>query len=205
MAGPLLLTGFQPFDEHAVNPTALLMERLAGMEGVITAVLPVEYDTCGTVLAGLVERHAPVAVLSFGLSFRTDSVLVERLAWNRDESDKADNAGVVRAGAEIVAGAPTAYGCGMPVPLLVRVLAQAGVPVAISDHAGGYVCNHLYFRARHMVEAGGLDLPTAFIHVPPLPEQVAGHSGRSGLAFDRLERAVRTLVDALRRGLGEAP
>ncbi|WP_029010869.1 pyroglutamyl-peptidase I [Azospirillum halopraeferens] len=203
MGGPILLTGFQPFDGHEANPTALLMERLAGAEGVVTAVLPVEYDTCAAAFDALLEQHDPIAALSFGLSFRTESVLVERLAWNRDESPKADNAGVVREDAEIVPGGPTAYGCGIPVPLLVRTLARAGLPVAISDHAGGFVCNQLYYRARHRIATVGPDVPMAFLHVPPLPDQVAGQAGRSGLAPHRLEEGVRALLGALRRALGE--
>jgi len=202
MTAPILLTGFQPFGPHAVNPTSLLMERLAGAEGVVTAVLPVEYDVCGDAFAALVEEHEPAAVLSFGLAFRTESVLIERLAWNRDESEQADTAGVVREDAPIVEDGPTAYGIGIPVPLLLRTLAAAGLPVGLSDHAGGFVCNHLYYRARHVIETRGLDLPMAFLHVPPLPEQVAGQSGRSGLPLERLEVGVRVLVDVLHQGLG---
>lgn len=197
----ILLTGFQPFGEHAVNPTALLMERLAGEEGVATAVLPVEYDACADRFAELVETHAPIAALSFGLAFKTDYILIERLAWNRDESPQADNAGVVREDAPIAADGPAAYGCGLPVPLLLQTLARAGLPVTFSDHAGGFVCNHLYYRARHLIETRGLDIPMAFLHVPPLPEQVAGRAGRRGLEMERVELAARAALSLLRRGL----
>lgn len=203
MAGPILLTGFRPFDGHEVNPTALLMERLAGDQGVVTAVLPVEYDACGVAFADLVRAHEPVAALCFGLAFKTDYILIERVAWNRDECDKPDNAGVVREDAAIVPDGPTAYGCGIPVPLLLQTLARAGLPVTFSDHAGGFVCNHLFYRARHLIETEGLDLPMAFLHLPPLPEQVAGQAGRTGLTLERMELAARTAVGLLRRGLGE--
>ncbi|HYG84621.1 MAG TPA: pyroglutamyl-peptidase I [Azospirillum sp.] len=195
MTGPILLTGFQPFGVHAVNPTMLLMDRLAGMEGVVTAILPVEYDRCGIVFADLLDRHKPVAALCFGLSYRTDSVLIERRAWNRDETEQADNAGVVRTDSVIVEGAPTSYGCGLPESLLERALAGAGVPVGFSDHAGGFVCNHLYYRARHTIETRGITVPMAFIHVPPLPEQATDRVG--GLAIERLEAGARALVGAV--------
>jgi len=199
MSPPILLTGFQPFGSNAVNPTMLLMDRLAGTEGVVTATLPVEYGASGDAFEALLDRHRPAAVLCFGLAYKTDVVLVERIAWNRDATEQADNTGTVRTGAVIVEGAPPAYGCGFPVPLLVRALAGAGVPVSLSDDAGGYVCNHLYFRARHAVEARGLDTPVAFIHVPPLPEHCTDRVG--GLAFERLEAGVRALVDAVRGNL----
>lgn len=204
MAAPILLTGFQAFGDHAVNPTALLMERLAGEPGVVTAVLPVEYDACGGAFAALVEEHRPAAALCFGLAGTSDYIKVERLAWNRDESDKPDNAGVVRTDQPIEPDGPTAYGSALPIPMVIRELAIAGLPVTFSDFAGGFVCNHLFYRARHLVETRGLDLPVGFIHLPPLPEQVAGQPGRVGLRLDRQELAVRTLMGFLRQGLGEA-
>ena len=204
MTAPILLTGFQPFGEHAVNPTALLMERLAGSPGVVTGLLPVEYDVCVAAFAALVEQSRPRAALCFGLAARTDYIQIERVAWNRDESEEPDNAGVVRADLPILPDGPTAYGAGLPIPLLMRELAMAGLPVTFSDFAGGFVCNHLFYRARHLIETGGLDLPMGFIHMPPLPEQVSGLPGRSGLSLDRQELAVRALVGLLQRGLGPA-
>lgn len=199
MTRPILLTGFQPFGSNAVNPTMLLMDRLAGTEGVVTATLPVEYGASGDAFEALLDQHRPAAALCFGLAYKTDVLLVERIAWNRDQTAQADNTGTVRTGAVIVEGAPPAYGCGFPVPLLVRALAGAGVPVSLSDDAGGYVCNHLYFRARHAVATRGLGTPVAFIHVPPLPEHCTDRVG--GLAIERLEAGVRALVDAVRGNL----
>lgn len=198
---PILVTGFQPFGDNAVNPTALVVERLADQPGLVTAVLPVEYDVCGERFAALVEEHRPAAALCLGLSARTDFILIERVAWNRDESAQADNAGVVREDQEIVPEGPTAYGSTLPVPQVLRELAMAGLPVSFSDHAGGFVCNHLFYRARHWIETNDLDLPMGFIHLPPLPEQVAGQLGRRGLALDGQELAVRTLVAMLQRAL----
>nr|WP_247886795.1 pyrrolidone-carboxylate peptidase [Azospirillum sp. SYSU D00513] len=196
-----MLTGFQPFGPHGVNPTALLMERLSGEPGVVTAVVPVEYGACGDLFAELVRRHEPAAAVCFGLAARSDFIQIERIAWNRDESPHPDNAGLVRDDLAIVEGGETAYGSGLPVPALVQALGAAGLPATFSDFAGGYVCNHLFYRARHLIETEGLDLPMGFIHMPPLPHMVEGEPGRRGLPLDRQELAVRTVLDLLRRGL----
>ena len=200
-AGGVLVTGFAPFGGMDVNPSGLLAQRLNDEQGVIGAVLPVSYAAAGDVFAELVERHRPAAALCFGVAAHSDYLLIERLAWNRDESPAADNDGVVRDNQEIIPGAPTAYGCSLPIPELMRVLALAGLPVTFSDHAGGFVCNNLFFRAQHFIETKGLYLPMAFIHVPPLPEQVAGQSGRRGLPLASLEMGVRDVLVWLRRGL----
>lgn len=201
MTPPILLTGFQPFAGDAVNPTALLMDRLAGEPGLVTAVLPVVYTECGERFAALLEEHEPMAALAFGMARRTDFLLIERIAWNRDESEAADNAGVVHEDQPIAQDGPTAYGSSIPVPLLLRALAGAGLPVSFSDHAGGFVCNHLFYAARHRIETSGLDVPMAFIHVPPLPEQVAEEPTRRGMPLDRLVLAANAAVDTIRRAL----
>ena len=198
---PILITGFQPFGPHDVNPSALLAERLTGVDGVVTAVLPVVYDQCGQILAELIEQHQPLALLCFGLSERTDFLTIERLAWNRDESPHPDNNGEIRESQDIVPDGPTAYASGIPVPALVRALSLAGLPAAASDHAGGFVCNHLFYRARHLIETADLDLPMAFIHLPPLPEQVAGQLGRQGLSADRQLEAAMTIINLIKAAL----
>lgn len=201
MAGGVLVTGFAPFGDLTVNPSGLLAQRLGDEPGVIGAVLPVSYAAAGDAFAELVERHKPAAALCFGVAAESDYLLIERIAWNRDESTAADNDGVIRENQEIVAGGPSAYGCTLPIPELMRVLALAGLPVTFSDHAGGFVCNNLFYRARHFIDSRELYLPMAFIHVPPLPEQVAEQPGRRGLPLASLEMGIRDVLVWLRRGL----
>lgn len=199
--GNILVTGFAPFGGLEQNPTALLVERLAAVSGVVSAVLPTTYAGAPQRFIELVETHKPIAALCFGLAMRSDSVLIERLAWNRDESDAADNDGAVRNDCPIIDDGPSAYGSSTPVPELFRVLALAGLPVAISDHAGGFVCNHLFYQARHYLDSQGVYLPLAFIHVPPSPEQVADQPSRRGLPLERLEAGALAAIDWLRRGV----
>jgi pyroglutamyl-peptidase len=44
--------------------------------------------------------------------------------------------------------------------------------VRVSYHAGTYVCNHVFYAARHEIELLGSNAKCGFIHVPWLPEQV---------------------------------
>lgn len=201
MTAPILLTGFHPFGGRLADPSALLMERLAGEPGVVAATLSPLYDVCGEEMAALLDRHQPKAALCFALSERTDSVRLERLAWNRDESDQPDADGTVREDRVILADGPTAYGGTLPVPRVMRELAMAGVPVAFGDFAGGFLGNHLFYRTRHLIVTAGLDVPMGFFHLPPLPEPAQTGVGSRGMALDRQELAARVLVDLLRRAL----
>ncbi|CAO3417363.1 pyroglutamyl-peptidase I family protein [Azospirillum endophyticum] len=216
MTAPILLTGFAPFgtlpygepapsptEEHPwiADPTALLMERLASEPEVVTAILPPLYDACGEAFAELLAEHRPLAALGFACLESSDYIRLERLAWNRDESPLADAAGTVRESADIVPDAPTAYGSTLPVPRVMRELSMAGLPVTFGDFSGGFLGNHLFYRARHIIETAGLDVPYGFFHMPPLPERAAVLRRFGGLALDRQELAIRTLVGMLRTAL----
>ncbi|MFD1624735.1 pyrrolidone-carboxylate peptidase [Azospirillum griseum] len=201
MTAPILLTGFLPIGEDAVDSSALLMDRLAGEPGVVAALLPPLYDACGDAFAALLDEHQPAAALCFAVSADSDSVQIERLAWNRDESERADAAGTVRTDQTIADDGPTAYGSTLPLPRVMRELAMAGVPVTFSDFAGGFLGNHLFYRARHAIESADLDVPMGFFHLPLLPEQATGVPGRLGMGLERQELAVRTLAVMLRDAL----
>lgn len=220
MTAPILITGFAPFGtppdgevdpsaaDHSpidhpwmADPTALLMARLAGEPGVVTATLPPLYDACGETFAELLAEHRPLAALGFAYLESSNYIRLERLAWNRDESPLPDAAGTVRDYADIVPDGPTAYGSTLPVPRVIRELSMAGLPVTFGDFPGGFLGNHLFYRARHIIEGADLDLPYGFFHMPPLPERAATLRRFGGLDLERQELAVRTLVGMLRRAL----
>jgi pyroglutamyl-peptidase len=190
----ILVTGFERFGPNDLNPTALLMDRLAGRGGVTAAILPVEYNTSVRRFEALLAEHRPDAAVAFGLARAYDQIRLERVAVNLDEAAVPDNAGVMRCGLRIIEDGPVGYWSTLPVDRLIEALTEAGLPVTASGHAGGYVCNHLFYGVRHALERRGRSLPMGFVHVPPLPEQVAGEPGRTGLGLEDLERAADIIL-----------
>ena len=193
----ILVTGFERFGPNDLNPTALLMDRLAGKDGVTAVVLPVEYHTSVKRFEALLDEHRPDAAVAFGLARAYDQIRLERVALNLDEAAAPDNAGVPRCGLRIVEDGPVGYWSTLPVDRLIEALTEAGLPAAASGHAGGYVCNHLFYGVRHALERCYRPLPMGFVHVPPLPEQVAGEPGRTGLGMDDLERVADIILKEL--------
>jgi pyroglutamyl-peptidase len=59
--------------------------------------------------------------------------------------------------------------------------------VAWSDDAGGFLCNHVFYRAREWLERRGLLVPCGFVHLPPL----------AALALERQVDAVAACLDVL--------
>ena len=82
---------------------------------------------------------------------------------------------------------------------MVQQMLLAGVPAALSQTAGTFVCNHVFYglmhhlRRRRKVGAG-------FMHLPLLPEQ-ARLQGLAGLDLETQCRGVRAaLLAALKAG-----
>lgn len=160
----VLVTGFEPFATHAVNPSALVAEALGRLPGVESYVLPVVYDGVMSQLEPLLMRR-PRAVVMLGVH-NGPEVRLERVARNAITADTPDNIGVVPTKRHIVEGAPGAYASTLPLEAMHDVLSAAGVAVTWSDAAGGYLCNYVFYRARRWFESRAECVPCGFVHVP---------------------------------------
>lgn len=69
---------------------------------------------------------------------------------------------------------------------------DAGIPCEISDNAGEYVCNCVFYS---MLEHNGGEVPTGFIHVPFIPEQ--GHKDEPYLEFDDIYKGIVAAIEVL--------
>src|SRR5262249_2135258 len=101
------------------------------------------------------------------------------------------NAGIVATARPIVAGAPLAYYSSLPLDAMLAALRGVNVPSAITNHAGTFVCNHVYYSAQHEVEQAGLPTRCGFLHLPALV--TAEKPGGLPLAtmIDAVERCLR--------------
>lgn len=199
----LLVTGFEPFLTHDRNPSALLAQTLDGQSigghPVAGLTLPVTYAGAAPRLQQAIEAMRPAAVVMFGLAYETDCIRPERLALNLDDATAADNDGESRRNRPIDPAGPLGYWSSLPLDRLADRLGRAGFPVKISRDAGGYLCNHLFFRTRHWLEERGRPIPAGFVHLPPLPDGIRpedrGH--RSGMDLDRQLTAARLVLETL--------
>lgn len=185
----VLLTGFEPFAEAAVNPSwqairALHGRRIAGHR-VVARELPVAFGESSKRLRAAIRDARPAAVLCVGLAANRDAISLERIAINLDDARIPDNAGRQPIDTAIVEGGPAAYFTTLPIKAIHAAIGAAGLPVEVSQTAGTYVCNHVFYglmhalRRRRGVRAG-------FVHVPPAMDASA-----HGLPLDAIVEALR--------------
>ncbi len=164
----VLVTGFEPFGGRAINASELAVRELDGrtIAGrlVIARVLPVTFAGALPALRALLDEHDPELVICTGEADRP-AVCVERIAINVDDARIADNAGAQPIDAAIEPHGPAAYWSTLPVKQVVWAIAERGVAVAVSETAGTFVCNYVFYGLMHaLVQRPGV--AGGFIHVP---------------------------------------
>lgn len=136
----------------------------------IGAKLPCEFGRCADVLAGLIETHRPDVVICVGEAAGRAALSVERVAINVDDARIPDNAGRQPIDEPVVPGGPAAYFSTVPIKAAAARVRDAGLPVAVSQTAGTYVCNHVFYRLMHLIGTRFPHIRGGFVHVPSLPD-----------------------------------
>jgi pyroglutamyl-peptidase len=188
----ILLTGFTPFQGVEVNPSQFIIER-SEREDVLARLLLTEYDAAGAEIVRLLNKTNPDAVVCLGVAQTRETICLERIALNLDDTLTPDNTSVVRSGQPIVPDAPLAYASTLPLEAMRDAIAAKDIPVSISNHAGAFVCNHVFYVTRHALQMSGSSIPCGFVHVPALLDG----SGK-GLSLDTMIEAVDISLAVLR-------
>ena len=169
----ILVTGFEPFGGDSVNPSWLVAQQLEGMSfagAQVQAVqLPCVFGISAQVLVQALAQHQPDVVLALGLAQGREGISIERVAINVDDARIPDNAGQQPIDTPVVPGGPAAYFSTLPIKRLAQGLQQAGHPAHISQTAGTFVCNHVFYALQHHLL--GQHVMSGFVHLPALPEQ----------------------------------
>lgn len=202
-----LVTGFDAFGGRAFNPAEAIVRGLVGekpptgVEAVTGLVLPTAFADATALTVAAIERERPDAVVMFGLAADTDAIRLESVARNACNTALRDNTGTPGT-ATIIDGGPVTYGCGLELDELVARLAGAGVEARVSDDAGAYVCNHLYYGVLAHLAARDPATPALFVHVPwAHPVRTAADFAEAPLAAHR--RRARLVIAGVARLIAE--
>ncbi|MER5442640.1 pyroglutamyl-peptidase I [Streptomyces sp. NPDC002790] len=193
----VLLTGFEPFGGESLNPSweAARAVAAAPPEGLaVTAVqLPCVFGESLKTLRAAVTETRPDLVVCLGQAGGRPGVTIERVAINVDDARIPDNAGAQPIDVPVVPGGPAAYFSTLPVKACVSAMRSAGVPTALSNTAGTFVCNHVAYGLAHLLATELPDTRGGFVHVPWAPDQVPDGSAPS-LPAETVATAIRSLL-----------
>ncbi|MGI3211497.1 hypothetical protein ACROSR_10320 [Roseovarius tibetensis] len=173
----MLLVGFDAYGGRGINPAAEICRSLDGKTvagtKIRSVVLPVRFDGMIARLDTLIDQHSPSALICVGLWPGEAMIRLERFGVNLNDFEIPDNDGAIERG-PIEPEGPTARCATLPLEQIRETLLAAGIPARLSSSAGNFLCNAILYSALGLLERRGAALPCGFIHLPYMPEQVAG-------------------------------
>ncbi len=188
----ILLTGFEPFNGAATNPSWQAVRRVAARwdrpETLITAELPVAFGGTGEAMRALLAEHRPDLVVAAGLANGRTQVTPERVAINVDDARIPDNTGRRVIDGPIVPGGPAAYFSTLPVKAIVAALTEREIPAAVSNSAGTFLCNDVFYVLMDEIARSYPGTRGGFVHVPLATEDAPA---------DQPSLPIATIADAL--------
>ncbi|WEG12965.1 pyroglutamyl-peptidase I [Pullulanibacillus sp. KACC 23026] len=193
----ILLTGFEPFGGESINPSWEAVKQLdrASIEGhnVVSRLIPVAFGTSIDLLKKSIEELNPAIVIAVGQAGGRSAISVERVAINVSDGRIPDNEGRQPVDEPINPNGPVAYWSTLPIKAVVKAIREEGIPAEISQTAGTYVCNHLFYGLMDSL-ASRRDIRGGFIHIPFIPEQAVRHSGQPSLGLRDIIKAIEIAV-----------
>ena len=189
----LLITGFDPFGGGNVNPSweaVKLLPEQVGEYKLYKLAIPTIFETAAERILAEAQQLRPDVIISVGLAGGRDAVTPERIAVNIRDARIPDNRGFQPVGERVVPEGPAAYFSTLPVEQMAQNIRQAGIPAAVSNTAGTFVCNDVLYTLLHRFD--GTSTRAGFIHVPYLPAQ-----GSPNLPLEETVKALSAAIEAL--------
>ncbi|MBX9770051.1 MAG: pyroglutamyl-peptidase I [Candidatus Obscuribacterales bacterium] len=173
-----LITGFGAFDKFAVNPSEQVVTRLPDAIKASNKWLEIEHlvlpcsgkkmwRTLDAAVDGLTPKKEPLILIMTGLAAERDKLCLERFAVNIKDYRIPDNDGWQPQDSPIIEDAPAGLSPNLPLTRLEKRLDDKGYNIDISNYAGSYLCNDIYYRALSTWQKKSRSAAILFLHIPP--------------------------------------
>jgi pyroglutamyl-peptidase len=192
-----LVTGFEPFGGDTVNPALEaigLLKPCLGPLSIVTRKIPTIFGDAIAAIEAAIDETRPDFVLAVGQAGGRAELCLERVAINVDDARIPDNAGKRPIDAPIVAGGPAAYFATLPIKAATQALRAAGLPAAVSNTAGTFVCNHVFYGLMHSIAHRGGGMRGGFLHIPLLPTQAARQRAAASMALEHIVQGIEIIL-----------
>lgn len=170
----LLLTAFEPFDGRPINASQEAAQFVLNQsfdDAQIEFInLPVERFAATTILLEVIEKHQPDLVVLLGEAKGRSAITPERVAINIDDYPIPDNAGNQPREEPIIEAGPAAYFSTLPIVAIRDALNSQEITASISNSAGTYLCNRVFYTVMHQLSSNGSSMRAGFIHLPLFEE-----------------------------------
>ncbi|PEB59750.1 pyroglutamyl-peptidase I [Bacillus cereus] len=195
----VLLTGFDPFGGESINPAwevaKSLHEKTIEEYKIISKQVPTVFQKSISVLKEYIEELNPEMIICIGQAVGRPDITIERIAINIDDARIADNEGNQPVDVPVIEEGPAAYWSTLPMKAIVKRLHEEGIPASVSQTAGTFVCNHLFYGLMHELEKRDKKIKGGFIHIPFLPEQASNYPGQPSMSLSTISKGIELAIE----------
>lgn len=198
----ILITGFDPFGGEPINPALEAVKKLPATIGgaeIIKLEIPTVFNKSLEKIEEAIKIHKPDVVVSIGQAGGRFGITPERVAINVDDARIQDNEGNQPVDTRVFADGENAYFTNLPVKAMVAEMVKEGIPAALSNTAGTFVCNHVMYGVLYMIAKRYPHMKGGFIHVPYIPQQVVAKPNTPSMSVEDiakgLEICLRTISE----------
>ncbi len=202
MSRHVLLTGFEPFGPHPVNPSELLVRsfegRIVGGALVTIRIFPVETRTLRDRIDAALREERPEFVIGLGYAPGRSALGLERIAVNVRDFELPDASGTACKNEPVHPGGPDGRLSTLPLAEITAAWSGLGVPGYVSESAGTYLCNQWLYEALALTANAAPPVPAGFIHVPALPAQAVqlGPDRTPSMTLELMRRGVESAIES---------
>ena len=189
----LLITGFDPFGGATVNPSWDAVAKLPDRIGdwmLCKLQIPTVFGLAAQTVLEKAQEVNPAAILCLGVAAGRSAVTPERIGISVRSARIPDNHGNQPKDQPVIPHGPDGIFSTMPVSAMAAAIEEIGLPGAVSNTAGTFVCNDVLYTLLHHYHGTGVKV--GFLHVPQLPEQ-----GDPSLPLADTIRAITAAIEAL--------
>jgi pyroglutamyl-peptidase len=163
----ILITGFTSYLTHTENPSekiaTILSEISSFRKRIVCVILPASYRACAEFVDSFHWENIS-CVVSMGLNPKCKFPQIERIAINLEDAKESDSDGVVAHDRKIALDGLDGIFSRLPIGRILAALVDKGFVAEISNSAGSYICNALFYQV--MQKSLELGFPAGFIHLP---------------------------------------
>ena len=173
------------------------MEKIEFCDALVrVAELPVDRYRAVDIALDLIRAGHPDIVIMLGEAGGRYRITPERVAINVDDFRIPDNAGNKPRDESIVQGGPVGYFSTLPIRAITDRINKALIPASISNSAGAFSCNRLFYSVMHAISVERLPAIAGFMHLPYLHEQALNKvSDVPSLSRESMVEGVRLAIE----------
>ncbi|MFA6756048.1 MAG: pyroglutamyl-peptidase I [Bacilli bacterium] len=185
----ILITGFDVFKGLDINPSyeaIKCLPKIIDNKEIIVMKLPVVFDECYKELEKVIKKEKPDYVINIGVATSRNEISIESSAKNIKKSNIKDNSGNIFLNeSKIINNADEILKTSIDINKILLELKGYKIPSYISNDAGSYVCNNVYFYSLYNEKQYGYK--ALFIHVP----------GINSMDIQMMNKAIKIIIRTL--------